>query len=67
MINKRSTEALEGKALLYFKKINPIIGMFFKIIKSPLKGVNKKRSSSVLECFCFISSSKIMLSLTSST
>lgn len=46
MLNKRSTEALEGKAVLYFKKINLIIGMFFKIVKSPLKGVNKKRSSS---------------------
>jgi hypothetical protein len=42
MINKRSTEALEGKAVLYFKKINLIIGMFFKIVKSPLKEVNKK-------------------------
>jgi hypothetical protein len=67
MINKRSTEALEGKAVLYFKKINLIIGMFFKIVKSPLKGANKKRSSSALECPCFISSSKIMLSLTSLT
>jgi hypothetical protein len=68
MINKRSTEALEGKTVFYsyFKKINLIIGMFFKIIKSPLKGVNKKRSSSALECSCFKSSSKIMLSLTSS-
>jgi hypothetical protein len=56
MINKRSTEALEGKTVLYFKKINLIIGMYFKIVKLPLKGVNKKRSSSALECSCFISS-----------
>jgi len=67
MLSKRSTEALEGKAVLYFKKINLIIGMFLKIVKSPLKGVNKNRSSSALECSISISSSKIMLSLTSSS
>jgi hypothetical protein len=67
MINKRSTEALQSKAVLYFKKINLIIGIFFKMVKLPLKGVNKKCSSSALECFCFISLSKIMLSLTYST
>jgi hypothetical protein len=29
-MNKRSTEALESKVVLYFKKINLITGMFLK-------------------------------------
>jgi hypothetical protein len=58
MLNKRLIETLEGKAVLYLKKNNLVIGMFFKIVKSPIKGVNKNRSSSALECSCSISSSK---------
>lgn len=39
-LNRRSTESLDGNAVLYFKNILFMIGMVFRISKSPENGVS---------------------------